>query len=280
MELLHYRIYSQDGTISHERPVMVFLHGLGGSSAIWLRQVHVLRKNYDLVLIDMPSHGKSTVKLSQMELSFEAITQKIFAVLEHLEIKKATFIGCSMGTMFVKYILLTRPEAVDKFILIGGMGEYQQWFHTGIRFMIVALPVLPLSTCCQVVARMIIPSKDQEYSRKLFLSCAKHVPKEEMICWLKILDLFPPVQRMYLRKMPVGPKGLYITGVGDQVFRNTMQNEWNILARCVMLDNCGHVCNVDRPHEVNRLISAFQDGKLLADRIPGGRILIDDLVQT
>lgn len=279
MELLHYRIYSQDGTISHQRPVMVFLHGLGGSTAIWLRQVHVLRKKYDLVLIDMPSHGKSKVMLSQMELSFEAITQQIFKVLEHLQIKKATFVGCSLGTMFVKYILVTRPEAVDKYAMVGAMGEYQPWFQAAVRFMIAALPVLPLSTCVQLAARVVIPSKEQEYSRKLFLSCAKHIPKEEMLCWIKIMDQFPKVQKMYLRKMPVGPDGIYISGIGDQVFKNTMKNEWNILARCVMLEHCGHVCNVDRPYEVNRLLCALQDDRLLSERQSGGWMLMEETIK-
>lgn len=259
MDLLHYRVYSADGTISHQRPVLVFVHGFGGSSAIWLRQVHKLKSKYDLLLIDMPSHGKSKIMLSQMDATFEAVAAKIMEVLDHLQIEKASFVGCSLGTMLVKYIVLTWPERVDKYMLIGAVGRYAHWFQFGIYFAICVLPFLPLTPVAKFVARMIVPRKEFAYSRELFLSCAKHVPKKEFICWLKLLNRYPKVNAAYRQDLAQRENGLYIIGEKDSVFRPTLRKELRDVKHWIVVEKCGHICNLDQPDAVNALLYRFQE---------------------
>ena len=259
MELLHYRIYSEDGTISHRKPVMVFIHGFGGSSAMWVRQIHKLKTKYDLVLLDMPSHGKTKTMLSQMEISYEAVTAMIMDVVDHLKIQKATFVGCSLGTMLVKYIVLTRPERVDKYVLIGPVGKYAAWFRFGMNFALCILPVAPLPPIAKLVARMIVPHKESAYSRNLFLSCAKHIPKKEFICWLKMLKLYPAVNVAYQAVLDQAQNGLYIIGDRDTMFRPTLRHELPRVQHWTVVEQCGHICNLDQPEQINQLIMTFQD---------------------
>jgi len=43
-----------------EKPTLVFIHGSGGSSALWENQVDSLREHINTIAIDLPGHGKSS----------------------------------------------------------------------------------------------------------------------------------------------------------------------------------------------------------------------------
>lgn len=257
MELLNYKIYSNDGKISFFKPVLVFIHGFGGSSAIWLKQVCELRDKYDLLLIDLPSHGKNKIMLSDMDRSFEAVADKIMDVLDYLHIKKANFIGCSLGTMFVKYIVLTRQEMVDKYVLIGTVGTYSDCFKCALQLAKMLLYIMPCEWCCNLVAKLIIPYKQSEESRNLFLQCAQRIPKQEFICWIKLIMKFPRVNKEYIKILDTIENGMYITGDKDVMFIDSLRQECSKITNKVILDDCGHVCNIDKYKEVNQLLMNF-----------------------
>lgn len=245
MELLSYKIYSSSGTISFEKPILVFIHGFGGNSAIWFKQIKPLRKMYDLLLIDLPSHGKSKILLSKLKNDFETVTQKILDVIDYLNIKKASFIGCSLGTMFVKEILIMRSELVEKYILIGAVGKYRNYFVPLIRSGLFLFYFLPKNICYKIITKIVIRSKE---SRKIFLASIKNIHKKEIVCWLQLLTKYPKVQREYLRKNC--KKGLYIFGENDMVFLPTVKEEGEMR----ILKGCGHICNIDCDKEVNEMI--------------------------
>ena len=43
-----------------EKPTIVFIHGSGGSSALWENQVDALKTHVNTIAIDLPGHGKSS----------------------------------------------------------------------------------------------------------------------------------------------------------------------------------------------------------------------------
>ncbi len=255
--MLNYKIYSTDGTISLEKPVLVFIHGLGGSSATWIKQVRKLKEQYDLLLIDLPSHGKNNIMLSSINATYQGIAEKIIEVLDYLHIKTATFIGCSIGTIFVKYLVLRYPQVVKKYILIGGVGDLQNWFKLGINIAKMSLSLLPASFCYSAVGRIIIPKKEYEEGRELFIQCSKRIPPEEMKAWLSLLAQFPKLNREYKRKMKEFNNGLYVTGEDDKLFLPMLENEFKQTTHKAFLKNCGHLCNLDKPDEVNTIIDEF-----------------------
>ncbi len=259
MELLNYRIYSETGTISQQKPVMIMIHGLGGGYANWVHQVKELKEKYDLVLIELPSHGRSKIKLSKMKNSYDALTEKVMELLDHLNIKKATFLGCSLGTLIVKHVALTHPEVVDKYMLMGPIGNFDLWFRVATRALIFFVPVLPTHWAVSAVARLLIPYKMFEHGRNLFLACAQRVAKKEFLCWLKLMLKFNKIQKVYQRTMQEEPDGLYMVGELDYVFIPMLKDNYERIRNMIVIKNAGHICNVDQPETVNELIINFQE---------------------
>ena len=53
--MLEFKTYIND----ENKSWITFLHGFGGSSNIWYKQIRKLSKSYNLLFIDLRGHGKS-----------------------------------------------------------------------------------------------------------------------------------------------------------------------------------------------------------------------------
>lgn len=258
MELLRYTVYSGKNSEFGKRPIMVFLHGLGGGNANWLYQFRELKEHYDLLMIELPSHARNNIRLSDMKLSFSAVSEKVLEVLDHLQVEKATFIGCSLGTMIVKYIVLTNPQRVEKYILIGPIGHFPLWFRSVLSWVIFCSPILPAYEAYVLLSKVLMPNDILKTGRELFVRCSKSVAKKELILWLRLLSRFEIIQWYYWYAMKDEPNGLYIVGELDHVFLPMLKHEFSHAHNVVVVKDAGHLCNIDQPQLVNELIMQFQ----------------------
>ncbi len=255
--MLRYMIYADDHKISFKKPVMILIHGLGGGYANWHGQVHALKKEYDLLLIELPSHGNSPVMMSEMEISYEALTEKLFEVVDHLGIKKATYAGVSLGTMLVKYIVLNHPERVDKYILAGPIGDFTLMLRSAINMVKYLLPVSPLNFILGLVAAIVMPYKVSKFGRDIFLACARRLPKKEFIAWCKLLTKFKSIQKKYQATMKTEPNGLYLVGALDHFFIPMLKRDRKRVKNMIFVENAGHICIADQADIVNQYIIEF-----------------------
>ena len=86
--MLHYTKYQNK---KKELPWLTFIHGAGGSSSIWHKQIRFFSKFFNLLLIDLRGHGNSkglTLNPFQSKYTFDVITDDIIKVLDHEKILK------------------------------------------------------------------------------------------------------------------------------------------------------------------------------------------------
>ena len=55
--MIYYTKYVSDN--SNNRKWITFVHGAGGSSTIWFKQIKYFSKKYNLLLLDLRGHGDS-----------------------------------------------------------------------------------------------------------------------------------------------------------------------------------------------------------------------------
>lgn len=255
--MLNYKIYSESGAISFQKPIMVFVHGLGGGYSNWVYQVRHLKKKYDLLLVELPSHGRNKQKISEMELTFDAVSALIMELLDQLGIQKANFAGVSLGTLIVKHIVFTYPERVDKYILVGPVGRFTFLLKTAVRLAMLLLPILPLNAVLTLVCLVVIPYKSLSHGRDLFLACAQRVERKEFVAWCKVVLSFSKTQLLYEKRMKDEPNGLYIVGEMDHFFRTMLRSDVKRIKHLAVVENAGHICCIDQYRAVNDLIVQF-----------------------
>jgi pimeloyl-ACP methyl ester carboxylesterase len=77
-------------------PTVIMLHGGLGHSGNWGYQVPALTSSgYRAVLIDSRGHGHST--RDERPYTYELMASDVLAVMDHLQLEKATFVGWSDG---------------------------------------------------------------------------------------------------------------------------------------------------------------------------------------
>ncbi|MGJ8683115.1 MAG: alpha/beta fold hydrolase [Nonlabens sp.] len=76
------------------KPVALLLHGFLGSKSQWNSVVSGLESNYDMLMVELPGHGKSP---SVSDYSIEELSFEISQYLKQYFIEKVHFVGHSMG---------------------------------------------------------------------------------------------------------------------------------------------------------------------------------------
>lgn len=236
---------------------MVFIHGAGGSSSIWFSQLRDFKKHFNVLLVDLRGHGKSKdllQKYYEEDYSFEFISQDVIDVLDHLNIEKAHFIGVSLGTIIIRTIGEIAPERVKSAVLCGAITRLNIRSrilvflgHTFKRF-------IPYMWLYKFFAWIIMPKKRHAKSRNLFIREAKKLYQKEFMRWFKLTNEVNPLLR-YFKEREVKSPMLYVMGSEDHMFlppvRSIVREHKNSSLR--VIENCGHVCNVERPNAFNRL---------------------------
>ena len=80
---------------------ITFIHGAGGSSSIWFKQIKNFKSYFNLLLIDLKGHGKSKNIDLDDEDNLDTTNIQIIGVLDHLKINKSHFVGVSLGTILM-----------------------------------------------------------------------------------------------------------------------------------------------------------------------------------
>ena len=76
---------------------VVFQHGLGLNSNVWLPWLKTLSVHHPIVTIDLRGHGGSASSWTKNDYSLDDITRDITGVLDHLDIPVCHFVGESFG---------------------------------------------------------------------------------------------------------------------------------------------------------------------------------------
>lgn len=97
-------------------PVLLMVHGSESSLRTWDRIAQVLKGRYRVVRFDVPSYGLSDGP-TDVALKVLVPTDVPVALLDHLKIPKATFIGVSSGGTMGMYMAARRPDLVERLIL-------------------------------------------------------------------------------------------------------------------------------------------------------------------
>jgi pimeloyl-ACP methyl ester carboxylesterase len=118
---LVYRIGGDDP--SNERPVLLLVHGLAGSSTTWREVMPALAERYTVIAPDLPGHGESDKP--RQDYSLGAHANVLRDLLIALDIERATVVGQSLGGGVAMQLAYQHPRCCERLVLVssGGLGE-------------------------------------------------------------------------------------------------------------------------------------------------------------
>jgi pimeloyl-ACP methyl ester carboxylesterase len=170
--MLHYSRYIHQTSSEW----VTFVHGAGGSSSIWFKQVRDYAKHYNVLLLDLRGHGNSkpTIKRAfEKRYTFDSIVDDIIEVLDYEKIKSSHFIGISLGTILIRQLAENHPERVSSMIMGGAIMKLNIRSQILMRLGNIVKSVIPYLWLYRFFAFIIMPKKNHRESRLLFVREAK-----------------------------------------------------------------------------------------------------------
>lgn len=234
---------------------VTFVHGAGGSSTIWYKQVRDFKKHFNVLILDLRGHGNSKPKLKDTfnpKYTFDSITADIVEVIDHLKIKNSHFVGISLGTILIRNLAEKKPELVKSMIMGGAIIKMN--FRSQILMKVGNLfkSVVPYMFLYKLFAFIIMPKKNHKKSRSLFVNEAKKLYQKEFLRWFTLTSEINPLLRFF-RAKDIKIPTLYLMGAEDHLFLPSIKNivSKHVTSSLFIVDNCGHVVNVEQPEMFN-----------------------------
>lgn len=238
---------------------LVLLHGFGGNSKIWYKQIDLFEQYYNLLLIDFRGHGGSKDYCSDTKkYTTDLITQDIVEVLDYLGIEKAHFGGISLGTIVMHGLITRIPSRIKSMIFGGGVLGFKPMG----QFLLHAGDVLkfftPYMWIYRLFARIMMPKSHHKKSRDIFIREAKLLSQKEFIRWYRYVKSCHHIYNEVRNQNDNIPK-IYISGEQDYMFIDEIKliptHDRNSSVH--VIKNSGHVCNIEGSEEFNQVALDF-----------------------
>ena len=116
------------------RPLII-IHGGGSNSSEWLNILKPLAEHFKLYVVDRPGCGLSG-SIDYRGVAFrESAVDFVQSFMDALGLKKAAFLGQSMGGYFSICFAMKYPERVEKLVMVGAPAGMNFWIPFLLRLL-------------------------------------------------------------------------------------------------------------------------------------------------
>lgn len=226
---------------------LCLIHGAGGSSGVWVRQLEELADIAQVIALDLPGHGKSG---GDGCVRIEDYVRVVHGFIDALGLPRVVLGGHSMGGAVAQALALAHPESLAGLVLVG----------TGAR-----LRVLPkifellerdYSEGVRCVTRLAVGAAAPPDLMESLVRQTFDTPQAVFLGDFKACDVFDVMGRVHEIRVPT----LIICGEEDQLtppkyarfFKDRIPG-----AGLVLIPGAGHYVQLERPEETNAAFRGF-----------------------
>ena len=250
--------------------IVIMLHGSGPGASGWSnfnRNIDALAATHRVLCVDMPGWGKSDPRETGINF-FEWFADKIIAVMDALDIEKASVIGNSLGGGVAFKMALEHPDRIDRLVLMGspvGFAMFGDRFPPGIQDILFFYEGEgPTLEKLQSFASKFVydPSKMTDELLNQRLEASKKFIDNPPMKFGPGDAMEPLWQHPALTTLPHDV--LLIWGRDDKVVpldRGLSTFSQIPKARLYVIPQCGHWAQWEQAEEFNRVVSGFLTGE-------------------
>ena len=263
--MLHYNIISNDKS----REWLVLLHGLGGNSNIWYKQIDTFKEKFNILSIDFRGHGKSVNYEPDVSLyTPKLMCDDILKIMDYLKIEKAHFMAISLGTIVLINFSIYFPEKVKSMVLAGAALNFTTLGNTLMLTGKFLRYMLPHNLLYNIFACIILPRQHHKKSRDIFIREAKLLSRKEFLKWYTFTTKLHQYTKEYLLNPSNKIPTLFVMGDQDYMFLPKVKGltSKSDFLKLHIIDKCGHVCNIEKWRDFNSITLEYYD-TLIGDQI-------------
>lgn len=242
-------------SVSDDKPVIIFTHGVGMDHRTFLKQIEALKPEYNVLVWDLPGHGSSSIN-EEKERFTKMSADCLNGLMDELGVQKAILAGQSLGSMVVQYFLLKYPSRVIATVHMPGIElkrHIGSWTKLFVPLMMGMYHLFPKNAFYRLFGR----HRAENPEVQSYLSdTMRHTGKRLALKITKgmVYDLIDksPVQEEKPLLITYGEKELpYIKKASIKWHESTSNS------KCVKISNANHILNQDNPEEFNKALIDF-----------------------
>ena len=109
------KLYYEIVTQSENSPTILFLSGFAADHHFWQPVIPLLAEKYNLLLIDNPGAGQSSLS---SEASTRQMASDVAKLIKHLKLDNVHVLAHGIGGMMAQWLAIDHPALLSKLIFI------------------------------------------------------------------------------------------------------------------------------------------------------------------
>ena len=233
---------------------VVFVHGIGGSTKTWKKQIEAFSERYNLLLLDLPGHGLNADNIIH-KVDPHKLHKGIKDTMDHLQIESAHFVGLSLGTIVIVNFAVSYPDYVKTIILGGASLKLSGIYSWAVVTANNIKHFVPYKFLYKFFAWFMMPKKNHKKSRLIFLREVVKLHKKTMFAWIEYLQICLKPEQVLNKLDYLGKKILVISGDEDHCFLDDMKAVAGKMKsmELTVIEKCGHICSIEKWNVFNTL---------------------------
>ena len=252
--------------LENTETICIFLHGIGGNRDNWDSQLEALGNQIPMVSLDIRGYGDS--KLGSAQSTIDDYANDILKIMSHFGAKKLVLCGLSYGSWIAVSIALKYPEKIAGLILCGGctgMSEAapkEREAFLSSREVPLDAGQTPADFAPAVVDLIAGPNASEKTRQALLESMAAISPetyRDALNCFCNPLDKLDFSKASFPILLMTGEYDKLAPPTEIRAVSHRFAEAGAPFVNFEMIEDAGHVCNVEQPAAVNAHISSFLD---------------------
>ena len=238
---------------------IIFLHGFPFDKSMWKEQCEFLKTNYRLIACDIRGFGKSIDEQTSLNMSLFA--DDLIQFMDKLEINKAIICGLSMGGFITLNALERFPERFEALILCDTQCIADTTEVKEKRFK--AIEEIEENGVAGFNEKFIknvfhedsLKNKKElvESLRSVVFANSQNIIIQGLIALAKRSETCSNLSKIHIPTLIICGREDAVTPLEQSKYMNS-HIEGSILK---IIDNAGHVSNLEQPDEFNNHLKAF-----------------------
>ncbi|GAE25361.1 beta-ketoadipate enol-lactone hydrolase [Halalkalibacter wakoensis JCM 9140] len=246
---------------------VVLLHGLGGNSTVFYKQIDEYEKYFNLLLIDFPGHGDSQ-SFTREAHTVEKISEEIYSVIDKLSISAFHLVGFSLGTIIAQQMIAQAPDRIKSVVLAGAVVRWSWWSQELVKAVYSLRFFAPYMFFYKAFALIMMPKENHKRSRDIFIREAVKLGRQEFFKWAKLVLKPEYAYNNAVNTQNSIPK-LIVMGEEDHMFIESATEavSRDPFASIQLIKGAGHVCIIEEAKEFNNLSLLFLNEQSEAEKV-------------
>ncbi|MDQ5921700.1 MAG: hypothetical protein QG673_1759 [Pseudomonadota bacterium] len=237
-----------------DKPTLIFIHGLGENLQSWKYQLDEFDKDYHIIAMDLRGHGLSGDGIS--EITLERLASDVIYLLEFLKIRRAHFIGLSMGGIICQELTKRYQHRMLSLTLCSTTSFFPNTSPYVLNERLNFIKNTPMEVMAEYAARMCLPP---HYDKKLYEQALtmfrqnRHVPYLAATAAVFSIDLRPILGQINVTTLIVVGELDIITPVKSSQYLH----EHICDSKLVIMPGVGHLTRLENPSLFNQILREF-----------------------